>query len=473
MDVQKRQSIIERIQEQSSFTVFQPAFFSSSFEPESLEDFDFESAPMNHLPTTKEDDEQDPIHQSSGLTSNSNVTSYASTAPILQQQQQQPYSKHNQTLTTATEEYNLQALDTKRASMNDATTESETESAAAAEATTTTAAAAEDSQETLNSKHVPSQHQHEQKPCYVLKNQPYRNYQIFPGHTRFLLGGRLVTSRDYRAFIAALFILISPTVLFAIFTCPFLWNQVHPALPIVFAYLFVLAFVSMLKTSWTDPGIIPRNLDPIAQDIMDESASVDSEEAPPKEIWIKNTAYSLKYCDTCMIYRPPRASHCRQCNNCVEFEDHHCAWLNNCVGKRNYRSFFTFITSSALLCVFVICSGVYQLLFISRNQEQQPTSFGEVFSKAPVSFVLCIYCFVLLWLVGGLTLYHCSLVLRGVTTHEQIRADIIRAKYPELRANPYSKSSPLKNMIQVLCQPQPKSYLRRRKMADPVIEKLS
>ncbi|KAL9558564.1 hypothetical protein MBANPS3_000854 [Mucor bainieri] len=465
MDVQKRHSIIERIQEQSSFTVFQPTFFSSSFEPESLEDFDFESAPMHHLPTTKEDDEQDPIHQSSGLTSNSNVTSYASTAPILQQQHQQPYSKHDQTLTTATGEYSLQAIDAKRHS-NVATTESDTGSASDQ--------AAEDSQETLNSKHVSlQQHQQEQQPRYVLKNQPYRNYQIFPGQTRFLLGGRLVTSRDYRAFVAALFILISPTVLFAIFTCPFLWNQVHPALPIVFAYLFVLAFVSMLKTSWTDPGIIPRNLDPIAQDILDESASVNTQEAPPKEIRIKNTSYSLKYCDTCMIYRPPRASHCRQCNNCVEFEDHHCAWLNNCVGKRNYRSFFTFITSSALLCIFVICSVVYELLFISRNQVQQPTSFGEVFSQAPVSFVLSIYCFVLLWLVGGLTLYHCSLVLRGVSTHEQIRADIIRAKYPELRANPYSKNSPLKNMIQVLCQPQPKSYLRRRKMADPVIEKLS
>ncbi|KAF1806964.1 DHHC palmitoyltransferase-domain-containing protein [Mucor lusitanicus] len=308
-------------------------------------------------------------------------------------------------------------MDTKRNSVNDATTTGS--DAGSAEA------GADDSQETLNSKHVSlqqqQQQQQQQQPRYVLKNQPYRNYQIFPGHTRFLLGGRLVTSRDYRAFVAALFILISPTVLFAIFTCPFLWNQVHPALPIVFAYLFVLAFVSMLKTSWTDPGIIPRNLDPIAQDILDESASVNSEEAPPKDIWIKNTSYSLKYCDTCMIYRPPRASHCRQCNNCVEFEDHHCAWLNN----------------------------------------------------SPVSFVLSIYCFVLLWLVGGLTLYHCSLVLRGVSTHEQIRADIIRAKYPELRANPYSKSSPLKNMIQVLCQPQPKSYLRRRKMADPVIEKLS
>ncbi|RCI06996.1 hypothetical protein CU098_002255, partial [Rhizopus stolonifer] len=53
-----------------------------------------------------------------------------------------------------------------------------------------------------------------------------------------------------------------------------------------------------------------------------------------------------------------------------------------------------------------------------------------------------------------------------------IRAEIIKAKYPELGANPYNKHNPFKNMIQVLCQPQPKSYLRRRKMADPIIEKI-
>jgi palmitoyltransferase ZDHHC9/14/18 len=38
-------------------------------------------------------------------------------------------------------------------------------------------------------------------------------------------------------------------------SCPFLWTEIHPALPIVFAYLFILALASMLKTSWTDPGV--------------------------------------------------------------------------------------------------------------------------------------------------------------------------------------------------------------------------
>lgn len=42
----------------------------------------------------------------------------------------------------------------------------------------------------------------------------------------------------------------------------------------------------------------------------------------PRDVIVKGDEVRLKYCDTCMLYRPPRASHCRQCNNCVGKLDH-------------------------------------------------------------------------------------------------------------------------------------------------------
>ena len=119
---------------------------------------------------------------------------------------------------------------------------------------------------------------------------------------------------------------------------------------------------------------------------------------PPrtKEIMIRGQPVKLKYCFTCKIFRPPRASHCSICDNCVgkwEYKnvlywkynfffflnrnifkililkfnfadrfDHHCPWVGNCVGRRNYRFFYAFIVSLSFLCVFIFACAITHLI---------------------------------------------------------------------------------------------------------------
>ena len=101
----------------------------------------------------------------------------------------------------------------------------------------------------------------------------------------------------------------------------------------------------------------------------------------------------------------------------IENEDHHCIWLNNCVGKRNYRPFFVFIVTSVTLCLYIVTFSLVHLIRLYLDNDH---SFGTALSKAPVSLLLAILCFILVIPVGGLTSYHCFLVFRGVTTHEQV-----------------------------------------------------
>ncbi|KAI7869501.1 DHHC palmitoyltransferase-domain-containing protein [Spinellus fusiger] len=333
---------------------------------------------------------------------------------------------------------------------------------------------------------------------------PIKNYRLFQGGNVFFCDGRFMTSRAFWAFGISLVLFLSPCVLFAVFICPWLWVNVHPSVPIIFGYLFMLSFVSMIKTSWTDPGILPRGLDPTLVSNGDDldptwssaptsaptSASTSAPTSAPtsvptsvptsaqshafgfpygsmhlrqtihKHVIVKGQEIQLKYCDTCCIYRPPRSSHCKQCNNCVENEDHHCIWLNNCIGKRNYRSFFVFIVSSSFLSLYIVVFSVAQLVCLYLTIS--PPSFLTVVDSAPVSLLVAVLCFTLLVPISCLTSYHCILSMKGMTTHEQLRVSMNIHLYD---GRPFDFGSPWSNMFHVLCRPQPKSYLARRKYA--------
>ena len=87
--------------------------------------------------------------------------------------------------------------------------------------------------------------------------------------------------------------------------------------------------------------------------------------------------FTERKCETCGIIRPPTASHCRYCDNCVLNFDHHCFYISNCVGKRNHKYFYLFLffgsisaiigclfNSIVLLYIFIINpEGIWTLMF--------------------------------------------------------------------------------------------------------------
>ncbi|OMO98718.1 Zinc finger, DHHC-type, palmitoyltransferase [Corchorus capsularis] len=102
-------------------------------------------------------------------------------------------------------------------------------------------------------------------------------------------------------------------------------------------------------TSGRDPGIVPRSSKPPESDEAFEMPTPSMEwvngrtphlKLPrTKDVLVNGHSVKVKYCDTCLLYRPPRASHCSICNNCVQRFDHHCPWVGQCIGLTTYENF--------------------------------------------------------------------------------------------------------------------------------------
>lgn len=275
-------------------------------------------------------------------------------------------------------------------------------------------------------------------------------------------------ARQAGIFYFTIALIVITSGLFFVFDCPYLAVHITPAIPVVGAVLFIFVMSTLLRTSFSDPGVIPRATTDEAADIerhieVPNGSNSPTYRPPPrtKEVVIKGQTVKLKYCFTCKIFRPPRASHCSLCDNCVDRFDHHCPWVGNCVGRRNYRYFYLFIVSLGFLCVFIFSCVITHLVLLSQN-----STFLDAIKQSPASVIEGVICFFSVWSILGLAGFHTYLTTSNQTTNEDIKGSFSSKRGPE-NINPYSQGSICLNCIWVLCGPVPPSLIDRRGIVTP------
>ncbi|QLQ82307.1 hypothetical protein HG537_0H00680 [Torulaspora globosa] len=294
-----------------------------------------------------------------------------------------------------------------------------------------------------------------------------RGYRSLPYVTNyiFFLGGRLHTLRHKdQIWLVVLAIIVAPMVLFSIFEANKLWNTRLGYKPLVFLfyYFWTMSCSFFIRTATSDAGVLPKNVH-LAQltnrfQIPQEYYNCVSLPGP-RTAADPLSKVDIKYCTTCRIWRPPRASHCSTCGACIMTHDHHCFWVNNCVGQRNYRYFITFLTSTVLTAILLItnCS-----IHIARTKRP---------SHVPIAIFLLVYACLTVWYPAILLGYHIFLTGTQQTTREFLH--YTHSKNPVFTVitpaqhNPYDTGSFLRNMALLILQPRGPSTFSAREIHRP------
>jgi len=290
------------------------------------------------------------------------------------------------------------------------------------------------------------------KPISISSNL-VEHWVAWPSKNKFYCSGKCLSGPDRGPFILSVSLITIPAVLFYAFVNPQLWVKVSPVLGFILLFGLASCLSSLFIAGFIDPGILPRRKPPVKK----EDSYFDGQKEK-KEILVFDEVVVLKYFDTCQIYRPPRTSHCSICDNCVEKFDHHCPWVGNCVGKRNYRFFLIFLYSTTFNLLYVFGLSVLSIVLHSLDSGESGSSaaFSGI-AKSPVSAILTLYCFFLIWSLFGMASYHSYLACKARTTNEDVKETY------EKKTNYYDKGC-WTNCNSVWCPPWYPSLIFAKKM---------
>ena len=262
------------------------------------------------------------------------------------------------------------------------------------------------------------------------------------GNNKIICNNKLLLGNKYYHIIISFILITIPAVLY-IFTMLKIFSSSSITLAIITIVFYIPIITFLFIGACSDPGLVERN---------NEYAFYDNRKSVIK-MNIKGHMANLNYCYTCFHFRPPRTSHCAECDNCVENFDHHCLWLGTCVGKRNYKYFFYLLSLTSVLCFMVVISSVIFLIEFFKNyfKEKDNDILLIIICLCVVGFTALMF---LLFFLIKLLFLHTYLVSAGLNFYEFIKKNYLVT----LERKPYSRGC-LRNIKNRLFKRVPTSKL--------------
>ncbi|TNM95600.1 hypothetical protein fugu_016683 [Takifugu bimaculatus] len=277
---------------------------------------------------------------------------------------------------------------------------------------------------------------------YKKRTPKKRKWESFPGRNKFFCDGRIMMAKQTGVFYLTLVLILLTCGLFFTFDCPFLALQLTPVIPVIGGVLFIFVLGTLLRTSFSDPGVLPRAT-------PDEAADLE------RQIDVANGSTG---------YRPPPRTKEIVIN---ERFDHHCPWVGNCVGRRNYRFFYMFIVSLSFLTIFIFAFVITHIILRSHRSgflnalKDSPARYPFTEIRSAASAICVVVCFFSVWSIVGLSGFHTYLISSNQTTNEDIKGSWSSKKGKD-NYNPYSHGNIFANCCAALCGPLPPSLIDRR-----------
>ena len=261
-------------------------------------------------------------------------------------------------------------------------------------------------------------------------NKNVRNYEkgmnllTKIGNNKIICGNKFFVGNKYYHIFISLILLVLPTSIFISILV-----KINTKLSISILVLMIIFFIPIIVFLFlggcSDPGILERN---------NEYAYYDNRKSVLK-LNIQGHMINLNYCYTCFHFRPPRTSHCAECDNCVQNFDHHCLWMGTCVGKRNYRYFY-FVIFFTTICSLIqfFCSIGYMIHHFKYTEDKFKSNESKYFVIS-LSFVGFFNLMFLIFFLAKLFYLHTRLLSKGLTFYEYIR----NKYFVTLKIIPYSR----------------------------------